>query len=149
MLQLMKCCQRFEANVGLDSTSHPSRINTESKFFLEIYAGKQPDGPFSISNKPSDVVQWLAAPIYNSGRNITADNWFSDINLVKALKKKRLSYVGTLRKNKRELPPELVTVTKRSEKLNAFAFSEDCTLVSHVPKKGKNVILVYVCMYVP
>lgn len=118
----------------------------DSKLFytgnLEIYAGKQHDGPFCVSNKPVDVVKRLAEPIYNSGRNITADNWFTDLNLVRELKQNRLSYVGTVRKNKPQLPPELVNTTNRKIKSNLFAFSKDCTVVSHIPKKGKNVILV-------
>lgn len=118
----------------------------DSKLFytanLEIYAGKQPDGPYFVSNKPVDVIKRLAEPIYNSGRNITADNWFTDINLISDLKQKLLSYVGTVRKNKRQIPPELVTTSNRPIKSNLFAFGADCTLVSHIPKKGKNVILV-------
>ena len=68
---------------------------------LETYAGKQPDGPHSLSNKPADVVRRLFAHISGSGRNITADNWFTDIDLVQELKEKKLSYVGTLKRNKR------------------------------------------------
>ncbi|GLV33262.1 hypothetical protein CBL_08430 [Carabus blaptoides fortunei] len=39
-----------------------------------------------VSNKPTDVVMRLAKPIFGSGRNITADNWFTDFNLVDELK---------------------------------------------------------------
>ena len=55
---------------------------------LEIYAEKQPDGPYSLSNKPADAVRRLTAPISGSGRNITADNLFTDIDLTQELKKK-------------------------------------------------------------
>ena len=48
----------------------------------EIYASKQPKGPYLISNKPADIIKWLAEPIYSSGRNITADNRLTDINLI-------------------------------------------------------------------
>lgn len=40
---------------------------------LEIYAGKQPDGPFDVINKSTDVVRRLCAPIYNMGCKITMD----------------------------------------------------------------------------
>ena len=48
---------------------------------LEIYVSKQPEGPYLISNKPTDVIKKPVEPIYSSGCNITADNWFTDINL--------------------------------------------------------------------
>lgn len=109
---------------------------------LEIYAGKQPDGPYNISNKPTDVVRRLTACISGSGRNITADNWFTDIDLVQELKEKKLSYVGTLKRNKRQLPTEF-SISKGREVLSSvFGFQKDTTLVSYVPKRNKTVILV-------
>lgn len=67
---------------------------------LEIYAGLQPDGLYRMSNKPEDVVMRLVEPIINTGRNVTADNWFSSIPLLEKLQEKKLSYVGTLKKIK-------------------------------------------------
>lgn len=61
---------------------------------MEVYLGTQPDGPYKISNKSSDVVLRLSQNIYGSDRNITIDNWFTA--------------VGTIRKNKRELAYLLV-----------------------------------------
>lgn len=69
---------------------------------LEIYAGKQPEGPYQLSTKPVDIVMRLAEPIYQSGRNITADNWFTAVSLVTELKDKKLSYVGTMKKKTSE-----------------------------------------------
>lgn len=109
---------------------------------MEIYTGSQPDGPFVVSNKPRDVVKRMAEPFFGSGRNITADNWFTDMNLVDELKKKKLSYVGTVRKNKRQLPPQFVATKGRKKFSSLFGFSEGKTLVSYVPRANKNVILV-------
>ena len=82
---------------------------------LEIYAGKQPGGTYSPSSKSADVVRRLTAPISGSGRNITADNWFTDIDLVQELKEKKLSYFGTLKRNKKQLPPKLVVSKGRKD----------------------------------
>lgn len=71
-------------------------------FTLEVYAGKQPEGPFQVSNKPEDVVKRLLEPLYNTGRNITTDNWFSSIDLMLYLRDKNLSFVGTLKKINRK-----------------------------------------------
>lgn len=109
---------------------------------LEVYVGKQPEGEYNVSNKPSDVVKRLVTPIHNTGRNITADNWFTDVELVSYLKEKKLSYVGTIRKNKRQLPTEFVATKRRPENSSLFGFSSDATIVSYVPKKNKNITLI-------
>ena len=109
---------------------------------LEIYAGKQPDGPYNLSNKPADAVRRLTAPISGSGRNIAADNCFTDIDLVQELKKKKLFHIGTLKRNKRQLPPELVVSKGRKELSSMFGFQKDIMLVSYVPKPKKTVIFV-------
>ncbi|GBM64930.1 hypothetical protein AVEN_66122-1 [Araneus ventricosus] len=79
--------------------------NTLYTLNLEIYAGKQPGGPCSVSNSPLDVVLRLSKPIFNRGRNVIVNNWFTSIDVKEALKDKKLSYVVTIRKNKKEIPP--------------------------------------------
>ncbi|XP_039291956.1 piggyBac transposable element-derived protein 4-like [Nilaparvata lugens] len=83
---------------------------------MEIYAGKQPAGPYCLSNKPTDVVRRMVEPIVGTGRNITADNWFTDVDLVDELRKKKLSYCkpehqalanGHPSKQKNKLAPNL------------------------------------------
>ena len=107
---------------------------------LEIYVGKQPDDLYQTSNKLADVVKRLVEPINGTGRNITADNWFTNINLVFELRKRKLSYVGTLKKNKPQLPVESVAAKNRPEKSSLFGFRKEVTVVSYIPNKGKNVI---------
>lgn len=120
--------------------------SVDSKTFyshnLEIYAGKQPEGPYMLSNKPKDVVMRLVEPLFGSGRNITCDNWFTSVELFEALKEKRLSLLGTVRKNKRQLPPEFVNTKARAVSSSLFGFNNGGTLVSFVPKKGKNVLMI-------
>jgi hypothetical protein len=102
----------------------------DSKIFhtcnLEIYAGRQPDGPFQVCNKSTDVVERLVALITNSGRNVCADNCFSDMNLLRNLSEKhRLSYVGTLKKNKWQIPKEMKEVKTRVAILRIFAYRKE------------------------
>jgi len=52
---------------------------------LEIYPGNQPDGPYSQSNSPDNVVKRMVRPIKKSGRNITV--WFSSVPLAMDLLK--------------------------------------------------------------
>lgn len=82
---------------------------------MEVYVGAQPEGPYKVSNTPSEVVTRMIAPISGTGRNITLDNWFTSYLLAKSLlEDHKLTMVGTMKKNKRELPLEFVNTKKRS-----------------------------------
>ncbi|XP_057662492.1 uncharacterized protein LOC130897576 [Diorhabda carinulata] len=109
---------------------------------MEIYCGQQPEGPLRQSNSSSGVVMRLSEPIFQSGRNITADNWFTNVELVRKLEEKKLSYVGTVRKNKRKLPANFVLPKGRQVFDSIFGYTKNETLVSYVPKKGKTVVLI-------
>lgn len=108
---------------------------------LEIYPGKQPNGPFRHDNKAESVVLRLSSPFLNSGRNITMDNYFTSIPLAEKLLEKRTTLVGTIRKNKKEIPPLFVNTKERPVCSSIFAFLKNGVLVSYVPKKYKNVML--------
>jgi hypothetical protein len=49
--------------------------------------------------------------------------------------------VGTLKKNKPQLPVEIVVAKNRPEKSSLFSFRKEATVVSYIPKKGKNVTI--------
>lgn len=89
---------------------------------------------------PSYHVRTLSEPIHNTNRNLTVDNWFSSVPLFRTmLHEYKLTMVGTLRSNKPELPPSFIA--KKPEGTSLFAFDSDNMLVSHSPKKNKNVLL--------
>ncbi|XP_063244872.1 piggyBac transposable element-derived protein 1-like [Bacillus rossius redtenbacheri] len=108
---------------------------------LEIYAGRQPEGPYKCDNKSSSVVNHIAAPIINTSRNITMDKYFTSLPLARELLQKNTTIVGTLRKNKKEIPPLFVNTKGRAQRSSMFAFSSAGTLVYYVPKINKNVLL--------
>lgn len=109
---------------------------------LEIYAGKQPTGPFAASNKPFDVVNRIVEPVSKSNRNLTFDNWFTSYDLVQhLLNEHKLTSVGTLRKNKKQIPPAFTKTRGADVFTSRFGFQKDITLVSHIPKKNKVVLL--------
>lgn len=110
---------------------------------LEVYVGTQPEGPFRSENSAQATVNRLVTPIQGTNRNITGDNWFSSVPLAYSLlREKKLTYVGTLRKNKREIPQQFLANKNREEKSTLFGFQEQCTIASYVPKKNKAVILI-------
>lgn len=102
----------------------------------EIYCGKQPPGPYEQPNSSFHLVKRLITPISGTGRHVTCDNFFTSIPLAEdLLKTHKTTLVGTIRKNKKELPPEIVNVKKRNLCSSKFIFKDDCTVVSYVPKK--------------
>ena len=56
------------------------------------------------------------------------------------MKNKKLTLVGTMKQNKREIPHEFKPARQRDENSSIFGFTKDLTLVSYVPKKNKSVV---------
>jgi hypothetical protein len=105
---------------------------------LEIYAEKQPEGPYQLSNSPADVVERMISPTSGSGRNVTVDNWFTSVPLaMKLLKDHNLTLLETIRINKKEIPPQLFQTKNRSVNTSIFCFRKKMPMVSYVPKKGR------------
>ncbi|XP_055928586.1 piggyBac transposable element-derived protein 4-like [Argiope bruennichi] len=109
---------------------------------MEIYIGKQPPGPFAVENKPLDIVKRLVMPIENSNKNLTTDNWYTSFPLVVYLLEKKITFIGTVKKNKKEIHAEFLPRKHRIVGTSIFGFQKNKTLVSYVPKKNKAVVLV-------
>ncbi|GBP74980.1 PiggyBac transposable element-derived protein 4 [Eumeta japonica] len=79
----------------------------------------------------------------NNNRNVTMDNWFTSVPLALELLQApyKCTIVGTLRANKREIPPELLQIKERPIGSSVFCYDRQCTLVSYKPKNNKNVLL--------
>ena len=78
--------------------------NTGYVYTGQPYVGK-------VGNKitrglAAKVIKSLPETLYHDERNITAGNYFTDFALVSELLPKKTIYVGTLRKNKSDIPPE-------------------------------------------
>ncbi|CAH2003549.1 unnamed protein product [Acanthoscelides obtectus] len=108
---------------------------------LEIYCGQQRDGPFQTSNKPFDIVRRLVDPLNNSKRNLTTDNHYTSYPLADYLLQNGLTLIGTIKKNKKEIPPEFLPNKARIVGSKLFGFQDEINLVSYVPKKNKAVII--------
>uniref|UniRef100_A0A1B6MIG5 PiggyBac transposable element-derived protein domain-containing protein n=1 Tax=Graphocephala atropunctata TaxID=36148 RepID=A0A1B6MIG5_9HEMI len=113
--------------------------------YMEIYPGTQPnDSPFKMENDASSVVKRCISIIDNTGRNVTMDNFFTSIPLANDLySNHRLTVVGTLRKDKKEIPAELLDITGRRKCSSMFAFSRPpnyCSMVSYMPNKQQKML---------
>jgi len=79
-----------------------SRANTLSTGFP--YLGKDYMHPAGQSLS-EHVVLHLMEPLFNKGYNVTTDNFFTSLKLLKQLQEKKTSLVGTINRARRELPP--------------------------------------------
>ena len=87
-------------NCGKAATSYPLKG--------QVYLGRQPDQPRE-TNLGSRIVEDLVRPWFNRGRNVVMDNFFTSAALAEYLLNQDMTLVGTLRKNRREIPPEMTT----------------------------------------
>ncbi|VVC41497.1 PiggyBac transposable element-derived protein [Cinara cedri] len=110
---------------------------------MEVYICTQPDGSFKCDYSPSGIVKGLIASISKTGRKITMDNWYTSIPLtIDLLENHKLIIVGTIRKNKREIPKCFLDTKKREVNSTIFGYGKNIILLSYVPRKNKNVMLV-------
>lgn len=88
---------------------------------------------------PTHYVLELTKPIWGTKRNITVDNWFCSYQLAEELGNKQLTLVGTLRKNKPQVPPLMFENAPVNS--SKFLYQDDKTLLSYTPKKNKKVLV--------
>ena len=105
----------------------------------EVYTGKgsTPDN-IPVAHYYCDK---LTSSFQNTNRNLTMDNWFTSVSTSKFLLEKKITTVGTLRKNKKEIPPSFLEVKTREKNSAIFAFSDPLTLLSYCPPKNKKKIV--------
>ena len=108
---------------------------------LEVYCGKQPTGPHEASNSPGDIVERLISHLKGTCRNLTMDNWYTSYTLAKSMLRDKITLVGTLKKNKREIPAEFLPNKQKPISSSMFGFQKHATLVSFTLKKNKSVVL--------
>ena len=115
----------------------------------QVYTGKKFKG--SEIGQGKRVVLDLSTNIAGTGRNITADNLFTSISLCEELWNRNLTFLGTMRKNKGEIPPSFQGSKRREVQSTNFGFSKDLKMMmaSYVPKKGKSVVMLSSAHYCP
>lgn len=107
------------------------------------YAGKaeEPDPELHITGA-SNVVHHLVRPFLNSGRNVTADRFYSSVDLCEELLAQGTTYVGTIIATRRHLPEEAKKPEGRQEQSTHFYWSDNIMLASYNKKKNKNVLII-------
>ena len=107
---------------------------------ISVYLGKNKDSR-NNKNIGERVVLDLCSYLKGSGRNIVCDNFFTSIPLGNQLLDLGLTLLGTLRHNKRDIPPILKPNKAKEVYSSLFVFHSKKMMVSYTPKKNKSVIL--------
>ncbi|XP_023189246.1 piggyBac transposable element-derived protein 4-like [Xiphophorus maculatus] len=105
---------------------------------MQVYMGKLPRG---IPEKDQGMRVVLDLTVGLREHNVTCHNFFTFYELDHQLLKRKMTMVGTVRKNKPELPHALLSIRGRAVFSSKFAFTPTTTLVSYLPKRNKNVSL--------
>lgn len=108
---------------------------------IELYAGKQPKGPYSVDNSPFGVVTRLTQPILNTGRNITFGNRFASFPLAEYLLRNKTTMVGELGINHSEIPPEFYATRSHESCSSYFGFFGNKTIVSYKTESNKTILV--------
>ena len=108
---------------------------------LEVHCGNQPTGPHEVSNSPADIVERLISHLKGTCRNLTTDNWYTSYTLAMSLLQDKITLVGTLKKNKREIPTEFLPNKQKPISSSMFGFQKHATLVFFTQKSNKSVVL--------
>lgn len=90
---------------------------------------------------PTRQVLQLVEPIVGSNRTITVDNYFTSIELANELLAKNLTMVGTMRKNRPEIPTRMLRARRQDVQQSQFIYQRDRVMASYVPKFRKAVVL--------
>ena len=83
----------------------------ESKYLYNGFPclGKNSTGSGDVS-APTDVVMKLMSPLFKKEYNFSCDNYITFLDLTCQLAKQHCSLVGTIRQNRRKVPPVLKEV---------------------------------------
>ena len=91
-------------------------------------SGSEPE-----KNLGQNVVNQLTSKLQSCGHNVTMDNYFTGVPLVKTILQRKLTIVGTIKKCKREIPECMKPAKSRETKASIFGFNDQLTEVSYVP----------------
>ncbi|KRX24456.1 PiggyBac transposable element-derived protein 4 [Trichinella nelsoni] len=95
----------------------------------------------------STIVAQLALPFVQSNRNVFMDRYFTSYSIVQHLLELGLTAVGTVSANRRDVPLCLQNTRGRDvySTLAVYEHNRKVIMISYVPRKNKNVLLMDSC----
>ena len=117
--------------------------DAQSKYLCndKPYLGRDPSRS-RCSDLPGDVCLTLLQPYYKKDYNVTTDNYFTSLKLAEELKQKKATILGTIRKQRREVPStKLIMKDKKLYAFEIFSSPSGCSLTIYKAKKKKVVCI--------
>jgi len=128
--------------------------NKPSKYGIKVYVMADSKTFYLVSSKiytgagthapglpvPNQAVLDLVPSVSGTSRNITTDNFYTSVPLAMSLKSRKLTLVGTTKKNKACFPPSFLVKADEGTIQYTFDHANNFTLLSVVPKKNKRVV---------
>lgn len=112
-----------------------------SYFFNGVpYTGPVPRVRGSLMIPTQEAIK-LTTPIHGSERTITADNYFTSTELATEMLQRNLTLIGTVRRNRSEIPQRMLEARRRDLMKSKFLYQEDRMILSFVPRPRKIVII--------
>ena len=104
------------------------------------YLGKDPTRS-RCTDLPGDVCLNRLQPYFGKGYKVTTDNYFTSLKLAEELMTKKTTILGTIRKQRREVPnTESLMKDKLSQDSEIFSSPSDCSLTVYKAKKKENCL---------
>ena len=99
---------------------------------MDVYKGREIGEPRE-TNLDSKLVPKLSEPFKKSGRNITCDNFFTNLELGRKLLMQNLTIVGTIRKNRQSFLQNLCPPKTLKNPLLSIIIKKEELIVSYCP----------------
>ncbi|XP_029164703.1 uncharacterized protein LOC114935919 [Nylanderia fulva] len=117
-------------------------VKTSFTCNMELYCDQQPEGPYRVSNDPAAIVLRLIEHLKGSNNyNLTCDEHYTSYLLAIALLADKITFLGAMGRDHREIPLCFLPGKLRPVGSTRLGFRNDATLASHVPQKGKAIIV--------
>ena len=118
-------------------------VDVSSKYIVNgfTHLGKDETRDQSVPLGESVTLK-LVEPYISVGRNITTDNFFTSVSLAKKLLAKKTTLVGTIRRNRRDIPILAKQIKDNMPVLSTKLYqSNNCTLTIYKAKARKKVLI--------
>lgn len=103
---------------------------------ISIYAGKNDEE----NTSPTNVVMSLCSDLLNKGHTLYTDNWYTNVDLARILMENETHLVGTIRKNRKQLPKGVVSAKLKRGQFSAAESTDGITFMKWKDKRDVYVL---------